>query len=126
MLKFDYSKASKFISENEIVALNETVKTLHNTIHNKTGLGNDFLGWVDLPSNYDKAEFKKIQDAAEKIKSDSDVLLVIGIGGSYLGSRAAIEMIGHSFKNNISKEERKAPEVYFVGQNISSTIWLIY
>ncbi|MGL5329658.1 MAG: glucose-6-phosphate isomerase, partial [Peptostreptococcaceae bacterium] len=77
--------------------------------------------WVELPNNYDKEEFDRIKVAAEKIKSDSEVLLVIGIGGSYLGARAAIEMCGHSFRNNLSKEDRKAPEVYFVGQNISST-----
>jgi len=90
-------------------------------LHNKTGLGNDFLGWVDLPNNYDKEEFARIKKAAEKIKSDSDVLVVIGIGGSYLGARAAIECLGHSFRNNLNKEERKTPEIYFAGNNISST-----
>lgn len=120
-LTFDYSKASNFISENELFAMNDIVKTVHNSIHNKTGLGNDFLGWVELPENYDKEEFKRIQEAAKKIQADSDVLLVIGIGGSYLGARAAIEMIGHTFKNNLTKEDRNAPEIYFVGQNISST-----
>lgn len=120
-LTFDYSKASSFISKYELDAMKDCVKTIHNMIHNKTGLGNEFLGWVDLPKNYDKEEFERIQKSAKKIQSDSDVLLVIGIGGSYLGARAAIEMIGHSFKNNLTKEDRKAPEIYFVGQNISST-----
>lgn len=120
-LTFDYSKASSFISKYELDAMKDCVKAIHNMIHNKTGLGNEFLGWVDLPKNYDKEEFERIQKSAKKIQSDSDVLLVIGIGGSYLGARAAIEMIGHSFKNNLTKEDRKAPEIYFVGQNISST-----
>ena len=73
-------------------------------IHEKTGLGNDFLGWVDLPKNYDKEEFDRIKKAAEKVKSDSDVLLVIGIGGSYLGARAAIEMVSHSLEITYQKK----------------------
>src|SRR5699024_12329714 len=88
------------------------VDQAHKMIHEKTGLGNDFLGWVELPKNYDKEEFARIKKAAEKIKSDSDELLVIGIGGSYLGSRAAIEMASHSFRNNLSKDDRKSPEIY--------------
>lgn len=120
-LTFDYSKASIFLTSNELEGMKSCVSTIHNMIHNKTGLGNDFLGWVDLPKNYDKDEFERIKKASKKIQSDSDVLLVIGIGGSYLGARACIEMIGHSFKNDLTKEERKAPKIYFVGQNISST-----
>lgn len=120
-LTFDYSKASSFLASNELEGMKSCVSTIHNMIHNKTGLGNDFLGWVDLPKNYDKDEFERIKKAAKKIQFDSDVLLVIGIGGSYLGARACIEMIGHSFKNDLTKEERKAPKIYFVGQNISST-----
>ena len=120
-LTFDYSKASSFLTSNELEGMKSCVSTIHNMIHNKTGLGNDFLGWADLPKNYDKDEFERIKKAAKKIQSDSDVLLVIGIGGSYLGARACIEMIGHSFKNDLTKEERKAPKIYFVGQNISST-----
>lgn len=120
-INFDYSKAIGFLSQKEVDAMQPYVEVAHNMIHEKTGLGNDFLGWVDLPVNYDKEEFARIVKSAEKIKSDSDVLLVIGIGGSYLGSRAAIDMVSHSFRNNLSKDERKAPEVYFVGNNISST-----
>ncbi|CEH32773.1 glucose-6-phosphate isomerase [Romboutsia lituseburensis] len=120
-IKFDYSKALGFFSQNEIDCMQPFVDAAHNMVHEKTGLGNDFLGWVDLPNNYDKEEFARIKKAAEKIKSDSDVLLVIGIGGSYLGARAAIEMVSHSFRNNLSKDERKAPEIYYVGNNISST-----
>ncbi|RDY24433.1 glucose-6-phosphate isomerase [Romboutsia maritimum] len=120
-IKFDYSKAVGFINEYEVDAMQPYINVAHDMIHNKTGLGNDFLGWVDLPKNYNKEELKKIKLVAQKIKSDSEVLLVIGIGGSYLGARAAIEMTGHSFRNNISKEDRKSPEIYFVGNNISST-----
>lgn len=120
-LRFDYSKASAFLDEKEIKYFEGYVKTAHEMLHNKTGPGNDFLGWVDLPVNYDKTEFSRIKAAAEKIKSDSDVLIVIGIGGSYLGARAAIEMLSHSFYNSLSKGQRKTPEIYFVGNNISST-----
>ena len=120
-IKFDYSKAMNFFTEEEVLSMQEFVDVAHNMVHEKTGLGNDFLGWVELPNNYDKEEFDRIKKAAEKIKSDSDVLLVIGIGGSYLGARAAIEMCSHSFRNNLNKEDRNAPEIYFVGNNISST-----
>ena len=120
-IKFDYSKAMNFFTEEEVLSMQEFVDVAHNMVHEKTGLGNDFLGWVELPNNYDKEEFDRIKKAAEKIKSDSDVLLVIGIGGSYLGARAAIEMCSHSFRNDLNKEDRNAPEIYFVGNNISST-----
>ncbi|MET3193656.1 glucose-6-phosphate isomerase [Bacillus sp. OAE603] len=120
-IKFDYSKAKSFFQEHELTYLRDAVKLFHHTIHEKTGAGNDYLGWVDLPNEYDQDEFSRIQKAANKIKSDSDVLLVIGIGGSYLGARAAIEMLQNSFFNITSKEERKAPQVFFVGNNISST-----
>ncbi len=91
------------------------------TLVGKSGAGNDFLGWIDLPVDYDKEEFDRIKKAAAKIQSDSEVLLVIGIGGSYLGARAAIEFLRHSFYNTVSKEIRKTPEIYFVGNSISST-----
>ncbi len=120
-LKFDYSKAAGFLKENEVDYFEGFVKVAHDMLHNKTGAGKDFLGWVDLPVSYDKEEFTRIKAAAEKIKSDSEVLVVIGIGGSYLGSRAAIEMLTHSFYNYLPKSKRKTPEIYFVGNNISST-----
>ena len=118
---FDYSKAAGFVSESEVAYMEKTVEAAKETLLAKTGAGNDFLGWIDLPVDYDKEEFGRIKEAAKKIQSDSDVLLVIGIGGSYLGARAAIEFLRHSFYNNVSKEERKAPEIYYVGNNISST-----
>ncbi|MCX7843482.1 MAG: glucose-6-phosphate isomerase [Clostridia bacterium] len=120
-LKFDYSKAIGFLKEEEVTCFEGFVKVAHDMLHNKTGAGSDYLGWVDLPVNYDREEFARIKAAAEKIKADSDVLLVIGIGGSYLGARAAIEMLSHSFYNMLPKSERKTPEIYFVGNNISST-----
>lgn len=120
-IKFDYSKALGFFKQHEIDCMQTYVDAAHCMIHEKTGLGNDFLGWVELPNNYDKEEFSRIKKAADKITSDSDVLLVIGIGGSYLGARAAIEMVSHSFRNNLEREDRKSPQIYYVGNNISST-----
>ncbi|OUM92402.1 glucose-6-phosphate isomerase [Parageobacillus thermoglucosidasius] len=120
-IRFDYSKALAFFGEHELTYLRDVVKVAHHSLHEKTGVGNDFLGWIDLPVNYDKEEFARIQKAAAKIQADSDVLLVIGIGGSYLGARAAIEMLHHSFYNALSKEKRRTPQIIFVGNNISST-----
>ncbi|WBL14284.1 glucose-6-phosphate isomerase [Sutcliffiella sp. NC1] len=120
-ISFDYSKALSFFGEHEITYLRDAVKVAHHSLHEKTGTGNDYLGWIDLPTNYDKEEFSRIVKSAEKIKEDSDILLVIGIGGSYLGARAAIEMLNHSFYNALAKEQRKTPQVVFVGNNISST-----
>lgn len=118
---FDYSKASCFISEAEVESMKKIVTDAKELLTSRTGAGNDFLGWIDLPVNYDKEEFARIKKAAEKIKSDSEVLLVIGIGGSYLGARAAIEFLRHNFYNTVSKEIRKTPEIYFAGNSISST-----
>ncbi|WP_077624989.1 glucose-6-phosphate isomerase [Sediminibacillus massiliensis] len=119
-IRFDYDRALPFFGKHELDYLAEPVKLAHDALHNQTGAGNDFLGWLDLPENYDKEEFSRIQKAAAKIQSDSDVLLVIGIGGSYLGARAALEMLNHSFYNQLSKEQRKAPQVLFVGNSISA------
>ncbi|MDQ8736027.1 glucose-6-phosphate isomerase [Paenibacillus sp. LHD-38] len=120
-VQFDYSKALTFIGQHEIDYMAESVRLAHEQLHNGTGTGSDYLGWIDLPTNYDKEEFARIQKAAEKIKSDSEVLIVIGIGGSYLGARAAIEALSHSFYNILPKEQRKTPQVLFAGNNISST-----
>jgi glucose-6-phosphate isomerase len=120
-VKFDYSKALTFVGQHEIDYLTDAVRLAHDQLHNETGAGSDYLGWIDLPTNYDKEEFARIQKAADKIKADSEVLIVIGIGGSYLGARAAIEMLSNSFYNIQSKEQRKTPQVLFAGNNISST-----
>lgn len=118
---FDYSTAKRFITDSEINIIEKIAENAKQELLNKTGAGNEFLGWVDLPVDYDKEEFSRIQAAAQKIQQDSEVLLVIGIGGSYLGARAAIEFLRHSFYNSVSKEIRKTPEIYYVGNNISST-----
>ena len=117
---FDYSKTASFISAEEVTNMKTAVMSAKEVLLAKSGAGNDFLGWIDLPVNYDKEEFDRIKKAAAKIQSDSDVLLVIGIGGSYLGARAAIEFLTHSFYNVLDKEDRKTPEIYFVGNSISS------
>lgn len=119
-LRFDYSKASGFIKDNEIAYLESFVKSSHEMLHDRTGAGSDFTGWVELPVKYNREEFKRIKEAAAKIRSDSDALVVIGIGGSYLGARAAIDALSGSFHNQLSREKRGAPEVYFAGCNISS------
>ena len=118
---FDYSTAKKFISDEEVKYAKKLAEAAKEELVSKTGAGNDFLGWIDLPVDYDKEEFARILKAADKIKNDSEVLLVIGIGGSYLGARAAIEFLRHQFYNTVSKEVRKTPEIYYVGNNISST-----
>ena len=118
---FDYSKAGSFISEEEIGYMKKLTLDAKETLVSKTGAGNDFLGWIDLPVDYDKEEFARIKAAAKKIQRDYDVLLVIGIGGSYLGARAAIEFLSHSFYNVLDKSVRKTPEIYFCGNSISST-----
>ena len=118
---FDYSKAKAFIADHELVSMKKIAEQAKEELLSREGAGNDFLGWIDLPVDYDKEEFARIQKAAAKIKSDSEVLLVIGIGGSYLGARAAIEFLRHNFYNMVSKEIRKTPEIYYVGNSISST-----
>jgi len=120
-VSFDYKNALGFLSEHEISYMEGQVSLAHNMLHEKSGPGNDFLGWVELPNNYDKEEFSRILKAARKIREDSDVLIVVGIGGSYLGARAAIESLTHSFYNLLPKDKRNGPEIYFAGNSISST-----
>lgn len=120
-ITFDFSNTEFMASKEDVEIIKDRVLEARDTLVEKTGAGNDFLGWIDLPVNYDKEEFGRIKKAAEKIKSDSEVLLVIGIGGSYLGARAAIEALRHSFYNTVSGEVRKTPEIYYCGNNISST-----
>lgn len=120
-IHFDYSKVSPFIGEHELGYMQQEVTTAHNMLREKTGAGSDYLGWIDLPVDYDKDEFARIKQAAKKIQSDSEVLVVIGIGGSYLGAKAAIDFLNHSFYNLLEDKERKAPLVLFAGNSISST-----
>lgn len=120
-LSFDYSKSLNFFSGYEIENVEQYVYAAHDMLHNGTGAGSDYTGWVDLPVNYDKDEFARIKKAAQKIREDSDILVVIGIGGSYLGARAAIDMLSHPFANYLPSEKRKGVRVFFAGNNISST-----
>ena len=120
-ITFNFDNTKFMASDADVQAIKSRIEAAKKTLVEKTGEGNDFLGWIDLPVAYDKVEFARIKEAAAKIQSDSDVLLVIGIGGSYLGARAAIEALRHSFYNSVSKEIRKTPEIYYCGNNLSST-----
>ncbi|MGX7262720.1 glucose-6-phosphate isomerase [Enterococcus crotali] len=120
-IKFDYSNLTPFIADHELDYMQAQVTAVDKALREGTGAGSDFTGWIDLPENYDKDEFARIKKSAEKIQSDSEVLVVIGIGGSYLGARAAIEFLHHSFNNLLPTDERKAPQVFFAGNSISST-----
>ncbi len=111
-LVFDYSKTAGFIREEEIVNMKKAVLGAKEVLTEKTGAGNDFLGWIDLPVDYDKDEFDRIKKAAEKIKGDSDVLLVIGIGGSYLGARAAIEFYPTAFIMCCPREKERPGDLF--------------
>ncbi len=117
-VSFNQGFAKDFIRENDLLGLKAQVNAAHEAVNQKSGLGNDFLGWVTLPEDYDKEEFARIKKAAEKIKSDSDVLIVIGIGGSYLGARAAIEFLKGPYFNSLRKG---TPEIYFTGNSISGS-----
>jgi glucose-6-phosphate isomerase len=116
-ISFDYSNVLPFMQQSEVENLSEFVKVAHNMLHEKKGPGSDYLGWVTLPRDYDKEEFSRIKKASERIRKSSDALIVIGIGGSYLGARAAIEALSHSFHNQMGGNT----QIYFAGQNISST-----
>jgi glucose-6-phosphate isomerase len=118
-INFNYSKSYNFVKEYEVLQFSNFVKETHEMLHNKTGTGSEFLGWLDLPLNFSKDEFERIKRAAAKIKSDSQALVVIGIGGSYLGARAVIEALSHSFYNSLNNSKRETPEIYFAGNNIS-------
>ena len=120
-VRFDYSKAMQFIDAAELEQMKRESEKAKEVLLSGSGEGNDYLGWVSLPVDYDKEEFARIEKAAQKIREDSDVLIVIGIGGSYLGARAANEFLNHSFYNNLDKNARKAPEIYYAGNSISGT-----
>lgn len=119
-ITFDYSKALDFVAAHEFASMEPMIRAAHKILHDKNGIGNDYIGWLDLPKKYDREELDKIKETAKKIQKDSDVFIVIGIGGSYLGARAAIEMLNHSFYNMLSKSQRRGPEIYFAGHNMSS------
>ena len=120
LINLNTGNLKPFIADHELDNIKSQTETAKTTLLSKQGAGSDFLGWLDLPINYDKEEFERIKKAADKIKNDSDVLIVIGIGGSYLGAKAAIEFLRHPFYNQLSKDKRKTPELHFAGHNISS------
>lgn len=120
-LQFDLRPAGRFVGEHELAAIEPQALAAAKLLESRRGPGSDFLGWLDLPVKYDRAEFRRIKAAAKRIQKQSEVLIVIGIGGSYLGAKAAIEFCGHGFYNNLPKKKRKTPEVYFAGTNLSGT-----
>ena len=121
MTGFDYSNAMKFVRPHEVDSMKAITLSAAELLKSRKGAGNDFLGWIDLPVNYDKEEFGRIKMAAKKIQSDSEILLVAGIGGSYLGARAAIEFLRHGFYNDLAPEVRKTPRIYYIGNSMNST-----
>ena len=114
---FNGKHLTKFIRPEEYEAIYPQVELAHKQLETKTGAGNDFLGWLDLPVAYDKEEFARIKEAAQKIRSDSDVLLVAGIGGSYLGARGVIECL---CSPNYNLKKKDTPNIYFTGNGLSS------
>ncbi len=119
MLKLNLQEAK--IDEKEIMKYKSQVENIHKDLHRRANDEEDFVGWLELPTNYNKEEFKRIQKAAEKIRKESDILVVIGIGGSYLGARAVIESLSNTFENMKLNEKRKYPLVLFAGNNLSPT-----
>lgn len=107
------------IKQEEILKYKEQVENIHQNLNQRANDEKDFVGWLELPTNYDKEEFSKIKKAAEKIQKESDILVVIGIGGSYLGARAVIESLTSSFYNMLAEEQRKSPQILYVGNNLS-------
>lgn len=118
-IRFDFANARAFVKQHEWEQLSPAIEIAHQMLHSRTGPGKDYLGWVDWPEQYDRDEYERIRQASARIRSDSDVLLVIGIGGSYLGAKAVLDILGHSFYNLLPKSKRRSPEIYFVGNNIS-------
>ena len=117
MVKFNFENSS--IEEKVINTYCDKVMAIHKELHEKANYENEFLGWIELPTNYDKEEFARIKKAAKKIQKDSDVLVVIGIGGSYLGARAVIDALTHSFYNSMPEGKRKTPQIVYAGNNLS-------
>jgi len=120
-IQFDYSKIGKFVQEHEISNLQQQVTAADSMLRNGTGAGSDYLGWINLPKDYDKEEFARIKEAAKKIQNESEVLVVLGIGGSYLGAKAALDFLNHTFYNLLGSDKRKTPQIFFAGNSISST-----
>lgn len=116
-INLDYSKLDKFITKEELEAMQSNLVKANEDLVSRSGKGNDFLGWLDLPVDYDKDEYLRIKKAADYIKKNAKVLVVIGIGGSYLGAKAVLENLNHTFYNEL--KDKNTPDIYFAGQNIS-------
>ena len=121
MISFDFKGAGNFITREEIADIEKEVLAAHDMLHNGTGAGSDMTGWLDLPEKYDKSELKKIKAAATKIRKTAKVIIVIAVGGSYLGARAAIEAMNNEFGAMMTKEERKYPHIVYAGNSISGS-----
>jgi glucose-6-phosphate isomerase len=119
VIQFDYSKALSFVDAKEIESRAPAVRQAHEALHGGTGAGRDYIGWLDLPLHYDRGEYARIKAAAARIQSDSEALVVIGIGGSYLGARATIDALRHSFYNLLPRAKRGTPEIFFAGKDLS-------
>lgn len=117
----DLGKLFPFINQGELEQISGQTQQAHRLLKSKTGAGRDYLGWVELPFEYDREEFQRIKETAAKFKEKHEALVVVGIGGSYLGARAAIESLQHTCFNQLSSAKRQAPEIYYLGQNISAT-----
>lgn len=120
-IKINFKNCSGFVKEHELDYIKDFSSMAKDKLISGNAQGSEFTGWVNLPSDYDKAEFERVLKASEKIRKNSDIFVVIGIGGSYLGARAVIEALSHNFKNDIKKEHRSAPKIIYAGNNISST-----
>lgn len=122
VLRFNSEYALRFIDAQEYHSLSSTVVHMHNQIHQRTGIGNEYLGWLDWPIKYDREEYERIKHTAKNIQASSDAFIVIGVGGSYLGARAVIEMLTHTFHNERNREQRKGiPAIYYAGHHLSTT-----
>ncbi|MBS4025332.1 MAG: glucose-6-phosphate isomerase, partial [Clostridia bacterium] len=120
-ISFDYSGAMDFVAAWELDNLQPLVSQAHSLLHGQAGPGKEYTGWLDWPISYNREELKRVKDLAAKIRERAEVLVVIGIGGSYIGARSALELLGHSFYNQLPKEKRGGPEIYFAGHNMSSS-----
>ncbi len=120
-LNFDASKSRNFVESHELEYIKPFAKLANEMVNAKKGPGDEFMGWIDLPINYDASELSRIKACSKKIQEDSDVLVVVGIGGSYLGARAVIDALSHNFKNDLPKSKRKYPKILYAGNSISST-----
>ena len=120
MLEIKLNLENSGIEPQEILEYKEQVENIHKDLHRRSSDETDFVGWLDLPTNYDKEEFERIKEAAKEINEHSDILLVIGIGGSYLGARSVIEALTSSFDNILNDNQRKHPRILYAGNNLSS------